>query len=113
MECYQAYKDGRAGKNPAEGCHEGEIAFYDYYIIPLANNLKDYGEFGASSVEYLNYAIHYRQEREARGREIVTETLESVCQRRSPSVEKQSLAPSKKSNGSQRSVQFGIGRRKD
>jgi 3'5'-cyclic nucleotide phosphodiesterase len=78
MECYQAYKDGRAENNPADGWYEGEIAFYDYYIVPLAKKLKDCGVFGVSSDEYLNYAIRNRQEWEARGREIVTEMLETV-----------------------------------
>jgi class 3 adenylate cyclase len=76
MECYQAYKDGRAEKNPADRWYEGEIAFYDYYIVPLAKKLKDCGVFGVSSDEYLNYAIKNRQEWEARGREVVTEMLE-------------------------------------
>ena len=78
MECYQAYKDGRAEKNPADGWYEGEIGFYDFYIIPLAKKLKDCGVFGVSSDEYLNYATRNRQEWEARGREVVSEMLEMV-----------------------------------
>ena len=78
IECYQAYKDGRAEKNPADGWYEGEIGFFDYYIIPLAKKLKDCGVFGVSSDEYLNYAIQNRQEWEARGREVVNEMIESV-----------------------------------
>jgi hypothetical protein len=80
-ECYQAYKDGRAEKNPADGWYEGEIGFFDYYIIPLAKKLKDCGVFGVSSDEYLNYAIRNRQEWEARGREVVSEMLEMVKSR--------------------------------
>jgi negative regulator of replication initiation len=76
LECYQAYMDGRAEKNPADGWYEGEIGFYDYYIIPLAKKLKDCGVFGVSSDEYLNYAIRNRQEWETRGREVVNEMLE-------------------------------------
>jgi hypothetical protein len=37
-ECYQAYLDGRADKNPANGWYEGELRFFDFYIIPLATN---------------------------------------------------------------------------
>jgi 3'5'-cyclic nucleotide phosphodiesterase len=78
IECYQAYKDGRAEKNPADGWYEGEIGFYDFYIIPLAKKLKDCGVFGVSSDEYLNYATRNRQEWEARGLEVVSEMLEMV-----------------------------------
>lgn len=77
-ECYQAYKNGRAEKNPADGWYEGEIGFFDYYIIPLAKKLKDCGVFGVSSDEYLNYALRNRQEWESRGQEIISEMMEMV-----------------------------------
>lgn len=77
-ECYQAYLDGRADKNPADGWYEGEIGFFDFYIIPLAQKLKNCGVFGVSSDEYLNYAICNRQEWEKRGREVVNEMIESA-----------------------------------
>ena len=39
-ECYQAYKKGRAAKDPSEGWYyEGELWFFDNYIIPLTNKL--------------------------------------------------------------------------
>jgi 3'5'-cyclic nucleotide phosphodiesterase len=85
MECYQAYKDGRAEKNPADGWYEGEIGFYDYYIVPLAKKLKDCGVFGVSSDEYLNYAIKNRQEWEVRGREVVMEMLEMATSKKTMS----------------------------
>jgi hypothetical protein len=78
VECYQAYKDGRADKDPAQGWFEGEIGFFDYYIIPLARKLKDCGVFGVSSDEYLNYAMRNRQEWETRGRLVVDEMVEMV-----------------------------------
>jgi 3'5'-cyclic nucleotide phosphodiesterase len=81
LECYQAYRDGRAEKDPAEGWYEGEIGFFDFYIIPLAKKLKDCGVFGVSSDEYLNYAIRNRQEWETRGREVVNEMVEAVLAR--------------------------------
>jgi 3'5'-cyclic nucleotide phosphodiesterase len=70
FECYQAYLDGRAEKNPADRWLEREIEFFDYYIIPLAKKLKDCGVFGVSSDKYLNYATRNHQEWEVRGREI-------------------------------------------
>lgn len=66
MECYQAYNAGRAEKDPSIGWYEGEIGFFDFYIIPLARKLKECGVFGVSSDEYLNYAVHNRQEWQVR-----------------------------------------------
>lgn len=52
-EAYAAYKAGRAAKDPADGWYEGEIGFFDYYVIPLAKKLKNCGVFGVSSDECL------------------------------------------------------------
>ena len=78
MECYAAYKDGRAATNPADGWYKGELGFFDFYIIPLAKKLKDCGVFGVSSDEYLIYAQKNRQEWETRGQEIVATMLKKV-----------------------------------
>ena len=78
MECYQAYKAGRAGDDPSKNWYKGEIGFFDFYIIPLAKKLKECGVFGVSSDEYLNYATKNRKEWEERGREIVAELLEKA-----------------------------------
>lgn len=56
-EMYVAYKSGRAAKNPADFWYQGEIGFFDFYIIPLAKKLKECGVFGVSSDEYLQYAV--------------------------------------------------------
>jgi hypothetical protein len=34
----------------------GEIGFFDHDIIPMAGQLSEYGVFGVSRDEYLNYA---------------------------------------------------------
>jgi 3'5'-cyclic nucleotide phosphodiesterase len=78
-EMYVAYRAGRAEKNPADFWYQGEIGFFDYYIIPLAKKLKDCGVFGVSSGEYLNYAIKNREEWEARGQEVVMEMVKTVA----------------------------------
>jgi len=72
-ECYQAYKDGRVENDPSIGWYEGEIGFFDFYVIPLAKKLKRCGVFGVSSDEYLNYALKNRQEWQDRGQEVVEE----------------------------------------
>jgi 3'5'-cyclic nucleotide phosphodiesterase len=77
-ECYKAYTEGRADNDPSEGWYQGELGFYDFYIIPLAKKLKDCGVFGVASDEYLNYAVRNRKEWEDRGREVVDEMVEKV-----------------------------------
>jgi hypothetical protein len=68
---YRAYIEGRAEKNPADSWYQGEIGFFDFYVIPLAKKLKQCGVFGVSSDEYLNYAMSNRKQWEAMGRERV------------------------------------------
>ena len=80
-EMYDAYRAGRATTNPADFWYQGEIGFFDYYIIPLAKKLKDCGVFGVSSDEYLNYAMKNREEWEIRGKEVVMEMVEAVGKR--------------------------------
>ena len=74
-ECYVAYLDGRAEKDPSETWYQGELGFFDFYIIPLAKKLKECGVFGVSSDEYLSYAVQNRAEWEKRGQAIVQEIV--------------------------------------
>jgi 3'5'-cyclic nucleotide phosphodiesterase len=78
LECHQAYRDGWADYDPLDGWYEGELAFFDFYIIPLAKKLKSCGVFGVSSAEYLNYAVQNRREWESRGRDVVQELKKLV-----------------------------------
>jgi 3'5'-cyclic nucleotide phosphodiesterase len=80
QECYLAYKDGRAENNPADSWYQGELGFFDFYIIPLAKKLKECGVFGVSGDEYLNYALENRKEWEARGETIVKEMVKAAHQ---------------------------------
>jgi hypothetical protein len=75
---YQAYVDGRAERDPAEFWYDGEKTFLDFYVIPLANKLKECGVFGVSSDEYLVYARLNRAEWEVKGQAIVQELKEQV-----------------------------------
>lgn len=70
-EMYLAFKAGRSSKNPALNWYEGELGFFDNYIIPLAKKLKDCGVFGVSSDEYLNYAMENRSEWASKGKKVV------------------------------------------
>ena len=76
-EVYQAYKDGRADTDPSIGWYQGELGFFDFYIIPLAKKLKECGVFGVSSDEYLDYARANRLEWEQKGKEIVAKYLQN------------------------------------
>lgn len=76
QELYLAYKNGRADKDPSKFWYQGEIGFFDYYVIPLAKKLKDCGVFGVSSDEYLNYAEKNREEWELRGQEVVASMVD-------------------------------------
>jgi len=70
-ENYQAYKEGRAEKDPSEYWYEGELNFFKFYIIPLALKLKECGVFGVSGDEYFFNAESNRSEWALKGREIV------------------------------------------
>jgi class 3 adenylate cyclase len=77
-EMHKAYSEGRSETNPADNWYKGEMGFFDFYIIPLANKLKECGVFGVSSDEYLNYAKQNRREWESKGEQIVEEMILSV-----------------------------------
>jgi len=78
QEMYRAYKNGRLDMNPAKTWYQGEIGFFDFYIIPLAKKLKNCGVFGVSCDEYLSYALQNRKEWESRGKVIVEEMSQAV-----------------------------------
>ncbi len=77
-EMYDAYQNGRSDKDPSDFWYEGEIGFFDFYIIPLARKLKECGVFGVSSDEYIQYAISNRNEWEQKGKSVVAELVASV-----------------------------------
>eukprot|EP00980_Cylindrotheca_fusiformis_P007512 scaffold1561_cov129-Cylindrotheca_fusiformis.AAC.4 len=75
MECYGAYKQGRADFDPSHNWYKGEIGFFDFYVIPLAKKLQSCGVFGVSSHEYLNYATANREEWVRDGEALVRQYL--------------------------------------
>jgi hypothetical protein len=76
QEMYNAFRDGRTETDPSINWYQGEIGFFDNYVIPLAKKLKNCGVFGVASDEYLNYAQENRREWESRGQEIVAQFVE-------------------------------------
>ena len=73
-----AFKAGRMGADPSGFWYQGELGFFDNYIIPLAKKLKDCNVFGVSSDECLNYAELNRAEWEERGQHIVEEMMREL-----------------------------------
>jgi 3'5'-cyclic nucleotide phosphodiesterase len=87
FECYDAYEKGRVDVDPTDTWYQGELDFYDYYVIPLTRKLKDCGVFGVSSDEYFQYAMNNRLEWATRGKDIVAEMKERVVSSRNKKVE--------------------------
>jgi 3'5'-cyclic nucleotide phosphodiesterase len=71
QEMFLNYLAGRSRTDPAAGWFQGELWFFDNYVIPLAKKLKECGVFGVSSDENLIYAMQNRSEWEQKGRELV------------------------------------------
>jgi len=81
QEMYLAYLQGRLANDPSKGWVQGEIGFFDFYIIPLAKKLFTCGVFGVSSDEFLNYAMINRKEWEQKGEAKVEEYLMNFANR--------------------------------
>ncbi|CAJ1963522.1 unnamed protein product [Cylindrotheca closterium] len=78
FEMRKAYESGRGGeKDPADTWYNGELWFFDNYVIPLAKKLDDCGVFGVCSDECLTYAKQNRKEWEVKGRIVV----EAMCKK--------------------------------
>ena len=77
-EMYLAYKNGRSTADPTKDWAKGEIGFFDFYIIPLAQKLKECGVFGVAGDEYLNYAQINRRKWEMEGADITAEMVARI-----------------------------------
>lgn len=68
FEARKAFDGGRIDKDPASSWYQGELGFFDHWIIPLAERLKDCCAFGVASSECFDYATQNRNEWEKKGR---------------------------------------------
>jgi hypothetical protein len=84
-ECYHAYKTGRATKDPTNGWYEGELSFFDNYVLPLVQKLKQFEVVGVTTDEYMTYAKANRKEWETKGHDLVSKYLESYKESEIPS----------------------------
>jgi len=78
FEMYEAFLSGRSDTDPSKRWYEGELGFFDFYIIPLAKKLGECGVFGVASFEHLGYAERNRREWQDRGQQIVAEYIEEA-----------------------------------
>jgi hypothetical protein len=86
-EMTKAFREGRGtGKDPAEFWYEGELAFFDRWIIPLAQKLQNLPAFGVASDEYLTYAELNRREWEIKGKEEVQKMVDNFPIEEAPFV---------------------------
>jgi hypothetical protein len=75
QEMSLAYRAGRMANDPADFWYEGELQFFDNYILPLAKKLQQCQVFGVSSDEYLTYAASNRKEWEEKGKAVIKEMV--------------------------------------
>jgi hypothetical protein len=78
QEMSLAYRAGRMAIDPADFWYEGELQFFDNYVLPLGKKLQECQVFGVSSDEYLNYAVSNRNEWEEKGKGVIKEMLGTV-----------------------------------
>lgn len=78
-EQHEAYRAGRAQNSPAEGWYQGELRFFDNYVIPLSKKLHQCQVFGATSQELMENAYENRGEWECKGRQLVTDMEQWVA----------------------------------
>lgn len=76
-ETYLAFISGRSPVHPGVSWYEGELRFFDNYVIPLAKKLQSLGVlFGFSCAELVDYAMDNRVEWESKGRDLVQQMLQ-------------------------------------
>lgn len=70
LEMYDAFVDGRAEKDPSEGWYRGELWFFDNWVIPLAQDLKECGVLDIVSDQLSEQAKSNRLKWQQEGEEL-------------------------------------------
>ena len=79
VEMYTAYQVGRDQVDPSAGWYEGELWFFDNWVIPLARNLKACGVLAdVVSDSLLKQAQSNRNQWELEGQRICNEMLSRI-----------------------------------
>lgn len=66
-----AYRARRASFDPSGTWYDGEIGFFEHYIIPLAEKLNKSGVFGSGGKSYIQCARENQQQWKEKGKEAV------------------------------------------
>lgn len=78
-EMRNAYMNGRGGEqDPTDNWYDSEIGFFKFYVIPLAERVKQSRACGALGEELHHYACSNVLEWETKGRALVSELCESL-----------------------------------
>ena len=80
-EMDKAWQGGRADSDPRDGWYKGEIGFFKFYILPLAERVKESSAFGALGAELFQCAQSNLIEWEMKGEEVVQELIENAAGR--------------------------------
>lgn len=78
-ERYKAYKEGCSEVDPSSFWFKGELAFFDMYVIPLAQRLESCQLFGSISKECLGFARANRQAWRLKGPSAVNSMIRKVA----------------------------------
>jgi hypothetical protein len=77
-EHYQAFKEGKSDVDPSSIWFKAEIAFLDFYILPLAKRLQDCGVFGRLGNECYGFAKANRLAWRLKGPSAVNDMIRKV-----------------------------------
>ncbi|KAG7338693.1 adenylate/guanylate cyclase [Nitzschia inconspicua] len=77
-EMRTAYNSGRMDKDPAASWYESELSFFDNYVIPLAEKLRECEVFGVACDEFLDFATQNRREWMEKGKTLVEEMVKEM-----------------------------------
>jgi 3'5'-cyclic nucleotide phosphodiesterase len=77
-EYYVAYRAGRSEELPSMSWYENELDFFDGFVIPIAQNVKDSCAFGSHGDSFLHCALLNREKWVMEGNDIVREMFEHL-----------------------------------
>jgi hypothetical protein len=78
QEMTLAFRNGRSSFDPSSNWYQGEIGFFDHYVIPLAKKMKEAGVFGSAGAPYLAFATSNKEMWEASGAQAVEVLIEET-----------------------------------
>mmetsp|Transcript_22486 Transcript_22486/g.55637 ORF Transcript_22486/g.55637 Transcript_22486/m.55637 type:complete len:1526 (-) Transcript_22486:168-4745(-) len=78
LEFHQAFLDVRSDKDPSDNWYNGELWFFENWVVPLATNLKTCGVLDIVSDQLVEQAKSNRRQWEAEGKEICAAMVKSA-----------------------------------